>query len=148
MKTSAASLSLRDRRRLLDPTETADREELYRNQRHPYTVSLFSAAPNPVPNRPHKRIVLPGEVPSPVDPPTGCAFHPRCPLTRTCASDTTVPGERVEVTVLGESVKVMKRCVDEEPLLENVEGNPSHTTACWYEREIARMRPEQAMPTA
>ncbi|GIW41560.1 MAG: peptide ABC transporter ATP-binding protein [Candidatus Binatia bacterium] len=59
--------------------ELAPSEELYANPRHPYTRALLSAVPVPDPGRRRERIVLAGEPPSPVSPPPGCAFHPRCP---------------------------------------------------------------------
>jgi len=59
--------------------EVADSDELYSNPLHPYTRALFSAALPTDPDAKHEQIVLPGDVPSPLDPPPGCAFHPRCP---------------------------------------------------------------------
>ena len=59
--------------------EQASAEALYAEPRHPYTRALFAAAPQPDPERKRVRLVLEGEAPSPIDPPTGCAFHPRCP---------------------------------------------------------------------
>ena len=59
--------------------ELADSVELYRNPRHPYTRALLSAVPIPDPAARRERLVLSGDVPSPITPPPGCAFHPRCP---------------------------------------------------------------------
>ena len=68
--------------------ELADDNEIYRNPRHPYTRALISAIPEPDPERLHKREVLTGDVPSPVDPPTGCRFHTRCPqATERCRAE-------------------------------------------------------------
>ncbi len=58
--------------------ELTDREQLYRDPRHPYTMALMSAIPLPDPTIKRKRIILTGDVPSPVNPPEGCNFHPRC----------------------------------------------------------------------
>ncbi len=60
--------------------EMADAEELYRHPKHPYTKALLSAIPVPDPRRRDERIILTGDVPSPINPPIGCHFHPRCPL--------------------------------------------------------------------
>ena len=59
--------------------EMADAEELYRNPKHPYTKALMSAIPVPDPRGKEDRIILTGDVPSPINPPSGCHFHPRCP---------------------------------------------------------------------
>ncbi len=59
--------------------EVAETEELFESPLHPYTVALLSAIPVPDLRRRTERIVLPGEVPSPIIPPSGCRFHPRCP---------------------------------------------------------------------
>ncbi len=60
--------------------ETAGADELYKNPQHPYTQALLSAIPVPVVGRKSNRIILQGDVPSPVDPPSGCHFNPRCPI--------------------------------------------------------------------
>ncbi len=60
--------------------EMADSRELYNNPLHPYTQALLSSSPTMEPGRPPDRIVLEGDVPSPINPPKGCRFHPRCPV--------------------------------------------------------------------
>ena len=74
--------------------EVAERIDLFRHQEHPYTEALMSAIPVPDPEIRRKRVILTGDVPSPVNPPPGCRFHPRCPLRASlghpaiCAVDT------------------------------------------------------------
>jgi peptide/nickel transport system ATP-binding protein len=87
--------------------ELADRRSLFSNPRHPYTRALLSAVPVPDPTAKRDRIILKGDVPSPIDPPKGCRFHTRCPY-------------------------VFDRCRVEEPLLlEKVAGQKA---ACHLEQ--------------
>jgi dipeptide transport system ATP-binding protein len=62
------------------PVEYGSRDAIFDTPRHPYTRALLSAAPVADPGRQKERIQLEGELPSPINPPSGCAFHPRCPL--------------------------------------------------------------------
>ena len=68
--------------------EVANSEDLYKSSLHPYTRGLLSAIPIPDPDleRKRKRIILKGDVPSPINPPTGCRFHPRCPIAKDICS--------------------------------------------------------------
>jgi len=91
--------------------ELADSETLYKTPLHPYTQALLSAAPVPDPKRKSKRIVLPGDVPSPIDPPPGCRFHTRCHHTKNI-------------------------CSQQEPSLREV--REKHFTACLFAEEIFR----------
>ena len=81
--------------------ETADSEELFSNPIHPYTQALLSAVPKPDPDQRAEKIILRGEVTSPIDPPAGCRFASRCPyVTDQCRSQSpelreTVPGHFV-----------------------------------------------------
>ncbi|HEX2827819.1 MAG TPA: ABC transporter ATP-binding protein [Burkholderiales bacterium] len=59
--------------------EKAKTKELFRHPLHPYTKALFSAALPAHPDETREEIILSGEVPSPINPPSGCRFHPRCP---------------------------------------------------------------------
>ncbi len=85
--------------------ELTDRVELYRNPLHPYTRALMSAIPIPDPDLKRERIVLEGDVPSPLDPPPGCRFHPRCPAAK-------------------------EICSQELPPLRPVPGSEGHLVAC------------------
>ncbi|MEK4238417.1 ABC transporter ATP-binding protein [Paenibacillus sp. FSL H7-0714] len=68
--------------------ETASRDELFKNPLHPYTKALLSAVPIPIPKLKRERIVLKGDIPSPVNPPSGCKFHTRCPYAQeVCRSE-------------------------------------------------------------
>ena len=82
--------------------EHAPKEALFADPRHPYTRALLSATPMADPSRKKERIVLTGELPSPFDPPSGCVFHPRCPI-------------------------AFDRCKTEKPM---VLGAAGHLTAC------------------
>ena len=84
--------------------EMTTREELFRNPLHPYTQALMSAIPVPNPRLRRQRIILKGDVPSPLNPPQGCRFHPRCPV-------------------------AIEKCSHEIPPL--LEVSPEHWVACW-----------------
>ncbi|NBX97158.1 MAG: ATP-binding cassette domain-containing protein, partial [Betaproteobacteria bacterium] len=78
--------------------EMADARDLYAQPRHPYTESLLSAVPVPDPTVKRRRIVLQGDVPSPINPPAGCHFHTRCPISQKGLCDR----ERPELKVVGD----------------------------------------------
>src|SRR6185295_18617417 len=67
--------------------ELTDRDELFRNPLHPYTKALMSAIPVPDPKYKRQRTILKGDVPSPLNPPSGCRFHPRCPIAEQICSE-------------------------------------------------------------
>lgn len=77
--------------------ELAPVERLYAEPHHPYTQALLSAVPVPNPRRSRDRIILKGDVPSPIDPPPGCHFHPRCPR-RLAVCDQDIPDNREVAT--------------------------------------------------
>jgi len=87
--------------------EQATAAQLYEEPRHPYTRALLAAAPRPDPDHKRVRLVLEGDVPSPMDPPPGCAFHPRCPRA--------IPGT----------------CERDVPRLEETSAGSGHRVACW-----------------
>ncbi len=116
--------------------EVADRDDLYQHPKHPYTRALLSAVPMPKPpspDNPRKREVLIGELPSPSNPPTGCAFHPRCSLCREKAVDAS-KSETVSLTIGGKDTPLMRKCVEEAPLLQGMQtpGPGDHQAACWF----------------
>ncbi|NND59351.1 MAG: dipeptide ABC transporter ATP-binding protein [Gammaproteobacteria bacterium] len=75
--------------------EVASATDLYRDPRHPYTQALMAAIPVPDPEREREKLVAPGDVPSPIDPPSGCPFHPRCPHAMTVCSEVVPPAIKV-----------------------------------------------------
>jgi len=106
--------------------ELASVDELYATPAHPYTVALLSAVPETDPRKRKKRIVLKGDVPSPVSPPSGCRFHTRC--------------------WLRERLGNPERCVIEEPLLRDI--RPGQQAACHFSEEITPQMIEVVSRTA
>jgi peptide/nickel transport system ATP-binding protein/oligopeptide transport system ATP-binding protein len=88
--------------------ELTGREELFLHPLHPYTQALMSAIPIPDPRLKRARLILKGDVPSPVNPPKGCRFHPRCPI-------------------------AMEICSQKEPVFTEI--RPDHWVACWAVEE-------------
>lgn len=78
--------------------ELTDRDRLYANPRHPYTKALISAVPLPDPNKEQnkKQLVISGELPSPLNPPSGCTFRTRCPLATSVCAEKVPPLEQIE----------------------------------------------------
>jgi peptide/nickel transport system ATP-binding protein/oligopeptide transport system ATP-binding protein len=85
--------------------EITDRKTLYSEPQHPYTQALLSAVPVPKPGQRRERLVLQGDVPSPLDPPSGCSFHPRCPI-------------------------AAEICSEKEPELRRTESDAHHLASC------------------
>jgi oligopeptide/dipeptide ABC transporter ATP-binding protein len=106
--------------------EAADRSSLYEQPRHPYTGALMSAVPVPDPNiaKKKRRIILEGDVPSPIDPPDGCRFHPRCPQTQALAKAQGLTDEH------GQPIRYVPLCREEEPELTS--QGPRHLAACHF----------------
>jgi oligopeptide/dipeptide ABC transporter ATP-binding protein len=75
--------------------ELASTRVLYEEAEHPYTKALLAASPIPNPNLKRERIILQGDVPNPINPPTGCAFHPRCSLAEKGLCDDKTPELRL-----------------------------------------------------
>jgi peptide/nickel transport system ATP-binding protein/oligopeptide transport system ATP-binding protein len=89
--------------------EIAEKKDLFDSPLHPYTNALLSAIPVPNPVIKKERILLKGDVPSPINPPTGCRFHTRCPF----ATD---------------------RCISEEPSLREIK--PNHYVSCHFAEDL------------
>jgi len=105
--------------------ELADVDDIYRHPRHPYTIALLSAVPDPDPRVHKKRIILTGDVPSPAAPPSGCRFHTRC--------------------WLRERLGNPENCVQEEPLLRDVGGG--QLVACHWAESVDESTTESLVPS-
>lgn len=114
--------------------ERASRDSLYANPIHPYTESLLSAVPRLETAARKGRIRLSGEMPSPISPPSGCPFHPRCPYTRSAAAE--LPGGQTTAIADGmRQIRVVKRCTCQTPELKPAEDDPNHVHACLLKQE-------------
>jgi oligopeptide transport system ATP-binding protein len=92
--------------------ELTTREELYKNPHHPYTHALLGSIPSIGTGKKKMAKILTGEIPSPINPPSGCTFHPRCPYKQ-------------------------DRCVTERPELT---GEIGHQAACHYKLNITKQK--------
>lgn len=107
--------------------ELAPTQEIFTTPLHPYTQALLSAIPIPDPTAKKERIILPGDVPSPLNPPSGCRFHPRCPFAQ-------------------------PECSAQEPILREI--RPGHFTACHFAEDFlpsktslpSTTKPQQSSP--
>jgi oligopeptide/dipeptide ABC transporter ATP-binding protein len=109
--------------------ERAGREALYARAAHPYTQALLAAVPRPDCANRLPKARLGGEIPSPIHPPSGCPFHPRCHLTRKLAQDDQ-GNDTVNIMSEGQPCKVLRRCVTEAPTLRPCGDDPQHLHAC------------------
>ncbi len=91
--------------------EAAESQALYEKPMHPYTQALISAIPEPDPAQQKEKQVLEGDVPSPIKPPPGCHFHPRCPHAR-------------------------EKCKEDAPELRSIDGNEGHQVSCHFAEEL------------
>jgi oligopeptide/dipeptide ABC transporter ATP-binding protein len=106
--------------------ELADVAEVYAHPRHPYTVALLSAVPNPDPRIRKKRLVLAGDVPSPANPPSGCRFHTRC--------------------WLRERLGNPENCVTDDPAFRDI--GSGHRVACHWAEEVTDATVAEFVPRA